>query len=176
MPCIVSVLYTPLTDDTGKTTVARLYAKFLASVQVLPSNAFVETTGSKLANEGVPGAKKMLEKVIEDGGGTIFVDEAYQLASSHNYGGKPVLDYLLAEMENSVGQLVFIFAGYTKEMEAFFEHNPGLVSRVPYRLIFEDYSDNELLDMLENFIKKKFNGRMKVEGNIRGLYGMPNTD
>jgi hypothetical protein len=132
----------------------------------------VETTGSKLANEGVTGVKKMLEKVIEDGGGTIFVDEAYQLASGHNYSGKQILDFLIAEMENNVGQLVFIFAGYTKEMEAFFEHNPGLASRVPYRLIFEDYSDDELLDMLEAFIKKKFHGRMEVEGSIRGLYGM----
>jgi ATP-dependent Clp protease ATP-binding subunit ClpA len=119
----------------------------------------------------VAGVKKILEKVIEDGGGTIFVDEAYQLTSDHNYQGKQVLDFLLAEMENNVGKLVFILAGYTKEMEKFFEHNSGLPSRVPYRLLFEDYSDEELLDMLEGLVKKKFNGLMKIEEGIHGLYG-----
>jgi replication-associated recombination protein RarA len=156
---------------TGKTTVARHYAKFLASVRVLPGNAFIETTGSRLANDGVPGIKKTIEGVINAGGGTIFVDEAYQLASQHNVQGKQVLDFMLAEMENQVGVLVFILAGYNKEMEKFFEHNPGLTSRVPYRLQFEDYEDAELLNMLEKLIDKKFDRKMRVEEGIRGLYG-----
>jgi ATP-dependent Clp protease ATP-binding subunit ClpA len=162
-------------DDViiGKTTVARLYGKFLASVQVIPGNAFVETTGSRLANEGVTGVKKTVEKIIEDGGGTLFCDEAYQLTGQHNFQGGQVLDFLLAEMENNVGKLVFIFAGYTKEMERFFEHNPGLPSRVPYNLRFDDYSDEEFLDMLESLAAKKFHGRMKVDepDGIRGLSG-----
>jgi hypothetical protein len=158
---------------SGKTTVARLYAKFLASVQVLPGNSFIETTGSRMANDGVPAIQKTIQKVLEDGGGTIFCDEAYQLAGQHNFQGSKVLDFLLAEMENNVGKLVFIFAGYAKEMEKFFEHNPGLTSRVPYNLLFEDYSDEDLMDMLEGLIKKKFSGRMKVDDpdGIRGLYG-----
>lgn len=81
---------------------------------------FIETTGSRLANDGVPGAKKTIETLINAGGGTIFVDEAYQLTSGQNYGGGQVLDFLLAEMENNVGKIVFIFAGYNKEMEKFF--------------------------------------------------------
>ncbi|KAJ6576430.1 hypothetical protein DFH09DRAFT_1149320 [Mycena vulgaris] len=68
---------------TGKTTVARHYAKFLASV---------ETTGSRLSHEGA-------------GGGAIFVDEAYQLTSDYGHG-KQVLDFLLAEMENKVGVIL----------------------------------------------------------------------
>ena len=32
-------------------------------------------------------------------------------------------------MENNVGTIVFILAGYNKEMEKFFQHNPGLLSR-----------------------------------------------
>ncbi|CAL1701681.1 unnamed protein product [Somion occarium] len=158
---------------TGKTTVARHYAKFLASVQVLPGNMFIETTGSRLANDGVPAVKKHLEDIINAGGGAIFVDEAYQLTSQHNFQGGQVLDCLLAEMENQVGKVVFIFAGYNREMEKFFEHNPGLTSRVPYKLQFTDYEDPELLDMLENLIHKTWNGRMKVEDTdgIRGLFG-----
>jgi replication-associated recombination protein RarA len=157
-------------DDTGKTTVARHYARFLASVDVLPGTMFVETTGSRLANDGVPGIKKQLEQMLNAGGGAIFVDEAYQLTGEHNFSGGQVLDFLLAEMENNVGKIVFILAGYNKQMEKFFEHNPGLTSRVPYSLQFGDYSDKELLLMLERHISKKYSGRMKVEGGMYGLY------
>ncbi|PBK69035.1 P-loop containing nucleoside triphosphate hydrolase protein [Armillaria solidipes] len=156
---------------TGKTTVARHYVKFLASLQVLPGLAFEETTGSRLANDGVQGAKKLIEGVINAGGGAIFVDEAYQLAGEHNFQGSQVLDFLLAEMENNVGRIVFILAGYNKQMEKFFEHNPGLPSRVPHSLQFEDYKDGELLLMLEKTLHKKYAGRLKVEDGVRGLYG-----
>jgi hypothetical protein len=135
---------------------------------------FVETTGSSLANDGVSGMKKLLDNVVNGGGGTIFVDEAYQLASQSNFQGSQVLDFLLAELENQVGKIVFVFAGYNREMERFFEHNPGLTSRVPYNLQFKDYQDDELMDMLEDLIKKRFpHKQMRVddENGIRGLYG-----
>ncbi|KAF7355553.1 hypothetical protein MSAN_01472400 [Mycena sanguinolenta] len=155
---------------TGKTTVARHYAKFLTSVGILPGSEFVETTGSRMSNDGVDKVKKMLEGVLNAGGGTIFVDEAYQLTASQNYQGPQVLDFLLAEMENNVGMVVFIFAGYEKEMETFFEHNPGLISRVPYQLKFADYDDSQLLGMLDQLVRKTFNGKMGVEDGIGGLY------
>ena len=117
---------------TGKTTVARSYARVLSSLGAIPGEIFTETTGSRLANEGVGGIKKQLEEILKGGGGALFIDEAYQLVEEHNYGGKSVLDFLLAEMENNVGKIVFILAGYSKEMEKFFEHNPGLRSRVPH--------------------------------------------
>ncbi|KAG0697526.1 P-loop containing nucleoside triphosphate hydrolase protein [Suillus ampliporus] len=156
---------------TGKTTVARLYAQFLESIQVLPGNAFKETTGASLAHDGVGGAKKLIEEAMKVGGGAIFIDEAYQLVSGQSGSGTDVLDFLLAEMENRVGSLVFILAGYSRQMEKFFNHNQGLPSRVPHRFTFEDYSDEELLDMLADLVEKQYGGQMKVEEGIRGLYG-----
>ena len=155
----------------GKTTVARLYAKILAKLGALPGNVFEETTGARLANEGVSGAKKLLEGILNAGGGTLFLDEAYQLTEEHNQNtGRPVLDFLLAEMENNVGKILFIFAGYNKNMEKFFEHNPGLKSRVPYKLQFTDYENDELLWILQRFIEKRYKGRMKIEDGKDGLY------
>ncbi|KAF8578762.1 P-loop containing nucleoside triphosphate hydrolase protein [Ramaria rubella] len=156
---------------TGKTTIARHYGRFLATVQVIPGTMFIETSGSRLAQDGIPGIKKQIEEVINAGGGVVFIDEAYQLTSQHNFQGGQVLDFLLAEMENHIGKIVFIFAGYNKEMEKFFQHNPGLISRVPYSLQFHDYEDNELLDILQSLIQKTWEGNMKVEGGIQGLYG-----
>jgi Cdc6-like AAA superfamily ATPase len=112
----------------------------------------------------------MIEDVLNAGGGTIFVDEAYQLTSPKNFQGPQVLDFLLAEMQNNVGIMVFIFAGYQREMESFFEHNPGLTSRIPYQLHFADYTDSQLLGMLDQLVEKTFSGKMKVEDGIGGLY------
>ena len=155
---------------TGKTTVARLYAKFLTSMGVLPGTEFIESSGSRLASNGVPGAKTHIETLTKAGGGCLFLDEAYQLASGNSYGGAAVLDFLLAEIENQVGKIVFILAGYNKQMEKFFEHNQGLISRIPYQLQFADYSDRELLHMFSRRIRKKYKCNMKVEGGIQGLY------
>ncbi|PNS16705.1 NFX1-type zinc finger-containing protein 1 [Sphaceloma murrayae] len=155
---------------TGKTTVARLYAQFLAEVNAIPCDKFVETTGSKLANEGASGAKKMLDSVLENGGGVIFIDEAYQLVSGSTFGGHGVLDFLLAEIENTAGKIVFLFAGYEKQMEKFFQHNPGIPSRLPIQLKFADYSEAELSHMLARKIKKKFNNKMVIEDGYDGLY------
>jgi Cdc6-like AAA superfamily ATPase len=124
-----------------------------------------------MANDGVSATKKNIEDIVKAGGGAIFVDEAYQLTSGHNFQGNQILDFLLAEMENRVGTIVFIFAGYTKQMEKFFEHNPGLKSRVPYDIQFADYTDAELLIMLEKLVEKTFKGQMKVDDGVRGLYG-----
>jgi DNA polymerase III delta prime subunit len=155
---------------TGKTTVARHYAKFLTTMGVLDGEQFVETAGSRLANGGVAEAKKHIDTLLEAGGGVFFLDEAYQLTEGHNYGGKAVLDFLLAEIENQVGRIVFILAGYSKQMESFFAHNPGFASRMPYTLRFEDYEDSELLQMLQYHFEKRFGGKMSVEGGLGGLY------
>lgn len=147
---------------------ARLYANFLASVGALPGSFFVETTGSKLVNDGVTGCQKTIDNILKNGGGALFVDEAYQLVKGH--GGSQVLDFLLPEIENLTGKVVVILAGYQKQMEAFFAHNPGLPSRFPNELKFKDYEDDELLRILEYGIDKKWRGRMKIEGGPRGLY------
>ena len=116
------------------------------------------------------GAKKKIEDLLAAGGGAFFLDEAYQLVGNSSYGGKQVLDYLLAEMENQTGKIVFILAGYDKQMEAFFDHNPGLPSRIPIRLRFCDYSDSELQQILQSSILRKYQGKMKVEDGIDGLF------
>ncbi|KAL7619886.1 hypothetical protein AAE478_010433 [Parahypoxylon ruwenzoriense] len=155
---------------TGKTTVARIYARFLASVGALPGKEFIEITGSGIANEGVAGAKKTIDGLVKASGGVFFIDEAYQLASGNNYGGKNVLDFILAEIEDRRGTIAFIFAGYVNEMEKFFEHNPGFDSRMPHRLTFADYSDQELLIMLNAMIERKYGGGATLEDDGYGLY------
>jgi Cdc6-like AAA superfamily ATPase len=150
--------------------VARYYAKVLTSIKVLPGGGFIETTGSRLAHGGVSEVKNHLEQLEKSEGGIYFIDEAYQLAEGHNHGGKTVLDYLLAEIENLTGKVVFVFAGYRKQMEKFFEHNPGFSSRIPYTLHFEDYTDEELLRMLQFQMTQYYKSRIQIEDGIDGRY------
>ena len=154
----------------GKTTVARLYAQLLTDLCVIPGSCFKESTGASLANIGVSGCKKLIEEILNAGGGVLFVDEAYQLTSGNNPGGGAVLDYLLAEVENLRGKVAFVLAGYNKQMESFFAHNPGLPSRFPIEMKFADYTDDELLRILELKINSKYNGAMDCEDGLRGLY------
>ncbi|PHH93120.1 hypothetical protein CDD83_500 [Cordyceps sp. RAO-2017] len=80
------------------------------------------------------------------------------------------MDYLLAEVENLRGKIVFVLAGYRKPMESFFAHNPGLPSRFPIEMTFEDYSDGQLLEILQGQIKKRWDGAISVEGGMDGLF------
>ncbi|KAK8109232.1 NFX1-type zinc finger-containing protein 1 [Apiospora sp. TS-2023a] len=155
---------------TGKTTVARIYARFLTSLGVLPGSNFEETTGAKLANIGVGGCQKMVDNMLNQGGGVVFIDEAYQLTSGNSPGGGAVLDYLLPEVENLTGKIVFLLAGYDKQMESFLAHNPGLPSRFPIQMKFADYTDKELLDILILKMDKHYNKTMKCEDGPSGLY------
>ncbi|RDA85266.1 hypothetical protein CP532_2328 [Ophiocordyceps camponoti-leonardi (nom. inval.)] len=155
---------------TGKTTVARHWARFLTSMGAIPGDSFEETTGAKLAAGGVTAATAMLEKIKDEGGGVVFIDESYCLASGNSPGGKAVLDFLLAEVENLRGKVSFVLAGYRREMEPFFAHNPGLTSRFPIEMTFEDYADFELERILQSKIRHKWDGQMKVEEGINGLF------
>lgn len=138
----------------------------MTTAGVIAGQSFKETSGSKLANIGVQGCQQLLQDVLDDGGGVIFIDEAYQLSSGNSPGGRAVLDYLLAEVENLTGKLVFILAGYNKQMESFFAHNPGFPSRFPIEMKFDDYSDDELLRIMKHKLDNKFGGRMKWEGEL----------
>jgi len=147
-----------------------LYANFLTSVGALSGSFIKETTGSSLASEGVSGCKKMIEGILNNGGGAFFIDEAYQLASGVHYNGKKVLDLLLAEVENLSGKIVFIIAGYDKQMEDFFAHNPGLPSRFPNLMQFKDYEDDELLNIFFYQLHKRYENKIKLEGGSCSLY------
>ncbi|KAL2843942.1 P-loop containing nucleoside triphosphate hydrolase protein [Aspergillus pseudoustus] len=154
---------------TGKTTVARIYAKFLTAMGIIPGSFIIETTGSRLANGGVSECEKQVNQILNNGGGVLFIDEAYQLVQSSGSGSQ-ALDFLLAEVENLTGKVVVVLAGYRREMEKFFAYNPGLPSRFPHEFVFEDYTEQELRRILEYQINKKFKGRMKVENGMDGLY------
>lgn len=105
----------------------------------------------------------MLKKIPDRNGGVFFIDEAYQLVNKNNPQGSSVLDYLLGEMEKLKGRVVFAFAGYKADMEAFFGHNPGIRSRIPFLFQFEDYDEDQLLAILKSQVQTKYGGTMQIQ-------------
>ena len=135
---------------TGKTTVARIYATFLSEIGLINGDHFVEVSGATLAQKGPSHLEKLLEDIESNGGGMLFVDEAYQLLPR----GQECLDMLLTEMENKIGKLVVAFAGYQQPMEAILSYNEGLPSRFPYQFVFADHSDETLTEILMDLVDK----------------------
>jgi hypothetical protein len=159
--------------STGKTTVARLFAQCLASMGVVPGTEFKELTAARLMNGGTRFCEQIIQGVLNAGGGAIFIDEAYQLASAQSPGGRQVLDFLLPEVENHTGKILFILAGYDKEMEDLFAHNEGFRSRFPHELRFMDYEDHELRKILEHQVRARYKNSsvpMELEDGMDGLY------
>jgi hypothetical protein len=139
----------------GKTIVARLYAKLLQELGILASGRSEETSGSKLASEGVNGLKALLLNLGE--GGMLIIDEAPQLVpeGARSGPGEEILRFLIPEVENQRGKLVVVLAGYKKDMERLVAFDPGLASRFPRKFNFEDYSDEELTTILAGMLEEQ---------------------
>ncbi len=143
---------------TGKTTVARIIAEMLYNLKYIKQNKLIEVSSKDLVAEYVGQTAPKTMAVIERAlGGVLFVDEAYSLAfeeGSGNSFNKEAIATLIQAMENYRDNLVVIFAGYTKEMQAFLNANSGIVSRIGYTLDFKDYTSEELLKIFEGMVKK----------------------
>ena len=143
---------------TGKTTVARIIAEMLYNLKYIKQNKLIEVSSKDLVAEYVGQTAPKTMAVIERAlGGVLFVDEAYSLASEEESGNsfnKEAIATLIQAMENYRDNLVVIFAGYTKEMQAFLNANSGIVSRIGYTLDFKDYTSEELLKIFEGMVKK----------------------
>jgi len=131
---------------TGKTTVARLVGGIYRALGLLSKGQLIEVDRSELV-AGYLGqtAIKTAEVVASAAGGVLFIDEAYSLAGDQ-YGTEAV-DTLVKEMEDRRDDLVLIVAGYPDPMAIFIAQNPGLSSRFRTTIEFDDYSDEELVEI-----------------------------
>jgi hypothetical protein len=147
-----------------------------------PPKRFHEFKGHNLAGEA--DEKRRLLNVVEmlkaakPPGGTILVDEAHNMNPSKSENGRAALLYLLTIAEDcrilkwtkpvvrgdgqcveepqKPGGISIIFTGYEKDIsEKLLSADPGLPSRFPHRITFDDYNTEELAKIFENLIKSR---------------------
>ena len=142
---------------TGKTTIARLVAKYLKAIGALRGGQLVEVTRADLVGRYTGHTAPLTNSVIESAlGGVLFIDEAYSLyRGEQDSFGLEAIDTLVKGMEDHRDELVVILAGYTREMETFLTANSGLASRFPNRIEFPDYTAVELLQITQVLAKSK---------------------
>ena len=146
---------------TGKTTIARKLGEILASIGYLDSGHVVEVDRAKMVSPYQGETPKVVDRLCDKAmGGILFVDEAYTLAPVSQAGdrdnqGAQALEKLMKRMEDDRGKFVVIAAGYRTEMDNLFRINPGFRSRFNYFLNIEDYSPEQLFQIMLVFAKEK---------------------
>lgn len=140
---------------TCKTTVARCIGKILNKLNILSKGHFIEAAREDLCGKYIGYTASMTaDKINEAKGGVLFIDEAYSLVSSSDKDyGHEAINTLVKKMEDMRGDLVVIFAGYSKEIEELLKMNPGLRSRIAFHIEFKNYSPMELFDIWKKFYK-----------------------
>ena len=146
---------------TGKTTIARKLGEILSSIGYLDSGHVVEVDRAKMVSPYQGETPKVVDRLCDKAmGGILFVDEAYTLAPVSQAGdrdnqGAQALEKLMKRMEDDRGKFVVIAAGYRTEMDNLFRINPGFRSRFNYFLNIEDYTPEQLYQIMLVFAKDK---------------------
>ena len=162
---------------TAKTTVARLLARIFAQLGTLSNGHLVEASRVDLVGQYIGQTSPKVRKVFNKAsGGVLFIDEAYALIppDAHRDFGVEAVSTLLKLMEDRREEVVVIVAGYPREMERFLSSNPGLASRFPKTLSFEDYGDDELYAIFALIAGQQgFTLGPGVEQRVRALIPSP---
>ncbi|WP_108774761.1 AAA family ATPase [Lactimicrobium massiliense] len=142
---------------TGKTTIARLFARYMKAIGALSQGQLVEVTRADLVAKYVGQTAPLTMSVIRSAlGGVLFIDEAYSLYRGRDDSfGLEAIDTLVKAMEDNRDDLIVILAGYKKEMAAFLEANSGLKSRFPNIIEFPDYTGEQLMAIADQIAKGK---------------------
>ena len=151
---------------TGKTTIARVIGKLLKEKGILRVGDFFEYAGRDFCGRYIGETAPKTMGICRDAyGSVLFIDEAYSLYKgtddTKDYG-REAIDTLIAEMENHRSDLVVIMAGYKEEMDTLLKANPGLASRMPYTIEFDNYSREQLCKIFMGF----FNDKIEIEGGF----------
>ncbi|WP_240375394.1 AAA family ATPase [Bacillus piscicola] len=142
---------------TGKTTVARIMAQMLKDMNILEKGHLIEAERADLVGEYIgQTAQKTRDLIKKANGGVLFIDEAYSLARGGEKDfGREAVDALVKAMEDHQHKFILILAGYPEEMKRFLRMNPGLPSRFPNILQFEDFTSTQLVKLFKQMAKEK---------------------
>ena len=164
---------------TAKTTVARLVAEILKDNGILSEGKCVEVGRSQLVGKFVgQSAPQVCDMFNEAKGSVLFIDEAYSLVEDKKgLYGTEAINTIVQEMENRREDTIVILAGYPEQMKELLEWNPGMKSRIAFHVSFDDYTEEELLDITKLLAKER--GMLldkDAEEKLLGIYAEARLD
>jgi hypothetical protein len=136
---------------TGKTTVARMLGKIYHSLGLLSKGDVISLDRTHIVGRFIGETEDNMKLLLEEArGNVLFIDEAYNLhdgATDRKDYGCRAIDSLLTVLAQPNPDMLIVFAGYEKEMDAMLSTNPGLFGRFPYKYRFDDYSADQLMQI-----------------------------
>jgi type II secretory pathway predicted ATPase ExeA len=141
---------------TGKSMVGRILAKMLYRAHAVKRNVLVKAHRSDLVAGFLGQTALKTSQLIEQArGGIMFIDEAHQLINPNkeDYGieaYREIMKEMLSDHACDEDRVIFIFAGYPKQMKRFLSYDAGMESRVSFRIHLPDYTVDEIAEICEN--------------------------
>lgn len=179
MPCLhMAFVGAP---GTAKTTVARLVGSILRECGVLKRGHLVETSRSTLVSDHVGGTAKLVSQAFERAqDGILLIDEAYALLDDREgLFGDEAISEIVKQSEDHREDMVMILTGYREPMEKLLNRNAGLRSRVNFMVEFPEYTEDELLEIVELRLEENQRlltdtGALRVRQILRAAMALPN--
>jgi len=97
-------------------------------------------------------AQKTKKVMLNSLGGVLFIDEAYALGNPENRDiySKECIDTINKFLSEHTKDFICIIAGYEDQLkQCFFNVNPGLDRRFPFKYTLKHYNSNELSKIFE---------------------------
>ena len=143
---------------TGKTTVAKKLGRIYRSLGLLSKGEVIAVDRTRLVGRYIGETEENMKAILDEAkGNVLFIDEAYTLydgANDRKDFGARVIDSLLTVLSQPNPDMLVIFAGYLKEMDAMLSTNQGLTGRFPYKYQFEDYNAEQLYEIACSLLER----------------------
>lgn len=138
---------------TGKTTVCKILGKIYSKLGILQTDKVVVADRSSLIAKYLGQTAIKTKEVLKSAkGGVLLLDEVYSLGNKD--GGdsfsKECIDTINQYLSEHAEDLICVIAGYKEQVqECFFNHNPGLERRFPWKFVIDDYNESELCNIFK---------------------------
>lgn len=142
----------------GKTTVAKILADIYKVLGFVSRGKLIivgreDLVGQYLGETAIK-TRNVLEASI---GNVLFIDEAYSLGNTERMDSysKECIDTITKFIGEHPKNFICIIAGYPQQLqECFFDNNPGLDRRFPWKHTLEKYKPSELCAIFRTMIDK----------------------
>ena len=158
----------------GKTEVANIMANIYSALGFLKNNKVKKVRRSDLIGEYLGQTAVKTQKAIDSAkGGVLLIDEAYSLGNpeGRDIFSKECLDTINQNLSEEKANFICIIVGYKDQLQScFFNYNPGLERRFPFRYEVDDYDHKDLLNIFKKQVSDAEWSIIEDEKKLLGFF------